>query len=58
VDTGADFSDEDRHHATPEGQSLLPGVGHLVMAVHSGYVRDMKIFWWECGEFQERRVLL
>jgi proteasome lid subunit RPN8/RPN11 len=57
VDGGADFSDEDRRQAAPDGHLLLPGVGHLVMAVHSGYVRDMKIFWWECGDFRGRRVL-
>lgn len=58
VDTGADFSDEDRRLAAPEGEPLLPGASHLVMAVHSGYVRDMKIFWWERGEFQGRPVFL
>lgn len=57
VDTGADFSDEDRRQAAPDGHPLLPGVCHLVMAVHSGYVRDMEIFWWECGEFLGRPVL-
>lgn len=58
VDAGADFSDEDRRQAAPDGQPLLAGVCHLVMAVSSGYIKDTKIFWWECGEFRGRRVLL
>lgn len=58
VDADATFSDEDRRHAAPDGQPLLPGASYLVMAVHSGCVRDMKIFWWSCGNFQESHVLL
>ena len=54
VDSGADFSDEDRHQAAPDGHPLLPGVSYLVIAIHSGCVRDAKIFWWECGFFQGR----
>ncbi|WNG47941.1 M67 family metallopeptidase [Archangium minus] len=53
VDCGADFSDEDRRQAAPEGHPLLPGVFYLVMAVHAGGVRDTRIFRWECGEFRE-----
>jgi [CysO sulfur-carrier protein]-S-L-cysteine hydrolase len=56
VDAGAYFSDEDRRLAAPDGQPLLPGVSYLVMAVHSGCVSNTTIFWWNCGEFQERRV--
>lgn len=58
VDTAATFSDEDRHQAAPDGEPLLPGVGYLVLAVHSGCVKDMKIFWWECDDFREGPVLL
>lgn len=54
VDTGAYFSAEDRHQAAPGGEPLLPGVGYLVIAVHSGCVKDTGIFWWECGGFRER----
>jgi [CysO sulfur-carrier protein]-S-L-cysteine hydrolase len=56
VDTDATFSDEDRRQAAPGGQPLLPGVSYLVMAVHSGYVREARIFWWEHKEFQESPV--
>ncbi|QRK06953.1 M67 family metallopeptidase [Archangium violaceum] len=56
VDSSADFSDEDRHQAAPDGHPLLPGVSYLVMAVHSGCVRDTRIFWWERGEFRGFRV--
>ncbi|MCY1077718.1 M67 family metallopeptidase [Archangium lansingense] len=58
VDGDADFSEEDRRQATPDGEPLLPGVSYLVIAIHSGYVRDVKIFWWECGFFRGLRVLL
>jgi proteasome lid subunit RPN8/RPN11 len=58
VDTSADFSDEDRHQAAPDGQPLLPSVFYLVMALHSGRVREVKIFWWNCGFFQGRLLLL
>lgn len=58
VDSGAEFSDEDRRQAAPDGDPLLPGVSYLVMAIHSGCVSDVKIFWWECGNFRERQLLL
>ena len=58
VDTEACFSDEDRRHSAPEGHPLLPGVCHLVMAVHYGYARDVKIFWWERREFRGCQVPL
>jgi [CysO sulfur-carrier protein]-S-L-cysteine hydrolase len=58
VDADATFSDEDRRQAAPDGQPLLPEVGYLVMAVRSRRVRGVKIFWWDCGEFQEVQVLL
>ncbi|HYO52540.1 M67 family metallopeptidase [Archangium sp.] len=58
VDCGADFSGEDRHQAAPDGHPLLPGVSYLVMAIHSGCVRDSRIFWWDYGIFQGRRVSL
>ncbi|WP_309890732.1 M67 family metallopeptidase [Archangium sp.] len=57
VDTEATFSDEDRRQAAPQGQILIPGAAYLVMSVHSGCVSDVRIFWWDCGEFQERPVL-
>lgn len=56
VDRGAYFSDEDRRQAAPDGQPLIPSVAYLVFSVHSGCVRDARIFWWKCGEFQDRRV--
>ncbi|HZH16423.1 MAG TPA: M67 family metallopeptidase [Archangium sp.] len=58
VDSGAEFSDEDRRQAAPEGHPLLPGVSYLVIAIHSGGVRDAKIFWWECEFFRGEKVLL
>ncbi|HZH75258.1 MAG TPA: M67 family metallopeptidase [Archangium sp.] len=57
VDTGATFSDEDRRQAAPQGQILIPGAAYLVISVHSECVSDVRIFWWDCGEFQERPVL-
>ncbi|PTL85415.1 Mov34/MPN/PAD-1 family protein [Vitiosangium sp. GDMCC 1.1324] len=57
VDTSADFSDEDRRQAAPDGDPLLPGVCYLVVAVHAGHISDMKIFWWDCGEFRGGPVL-
>jgi proteasome lid subunit RPN8/RPN11 len=58
VDTEACFSDEDRRQAAPEGQILIPGGAYLVISVHSGCVSDVRIFWWDCGEFQGHRVSL
>jgi proteasome lid subunit RPN8/RPN11 len=58
VDAGAYFSDEDRHQAAPDGQPLIPDVTYLVFSVHSGCVKEARIFWWKCGEFRDRRVSL
>lgn len=58
VDSSAEFSDEDRRQAAPDGQPLLPGVSYLVIAIHEGGVRAVKIFWWDCGFFQGRQLLL
>ncbi len=58
VEGNAEFSDEDRQQAAPDGQPLLPGVSYLVMAVQAGRVSDARIFWWGCGEFQECPVFL
>jgi proteasome lid subunit RPN8/RPN11 len=57
VDAQACFSDEDRRQAAPDGQFLIPGAAYLVLSVHSGCVSEVKIFWWECGEFQSHPVL-
>jgi molybdopterin-synthase adenylyltransferase len=58
ADTGAYLSDEDRHHAAPGGELLLPGVSYLVVAVHGGTAREARLYWRGLECFQERRVSL
>jgi len=47
------FSDEDRRWAAPDGQPLLPGVAHLVVAFEGGRPRSARWAVWAEGDFRE-----
>ena len=50
---GAGFSAEDRRQAAPDGQPLLPGVAHLVIAFEGGRPRSGRWAVWTDGDFLE-----
>jgi proteasome lid subunit RPN8/RPN11 len=50
---GPGFSAEDRRQAAPDGQSLLPGVAHLVIAFEGGRPRSGRWAVWMDGDFLE-----
>jgi proteasome lid subunit RPN8/RPN11 len=50
---GAGFSAEDRRLAAPDGQTLLPGVAHLVIAFEGGRPRSARWAVWTGGDFLE-----
>jgi proteasome lid subunit RPN8/RPN11 len=50
---GAGFSAEDRRWAAPDGQPLLPGVAHLVIAFQAGHPSDARWAVWADGDFLE-----
>jgi len=52
-DGGTHFSGEDRRWAAPDGQPLLPGVAHLVVAFSSGRPRTARWALWSDGDFLE-----
>jgi [CysO sulfur-carrier protein]-S-L-cysteine hydrolase len=56
VETGTDFSEEDRRQAAPGGEPLLPGVSYLVMGVWAGRVRRAEVFTWEGTGYRGHRV--
>ncbi|MBU8894522.1 hypothetical protein DRW03_08370 [Corallococcus sp. H22C18031201] len=58
VNAAADFSVEDRERAAPSGTPLLPGVSHLVAAVHGGCVTHLSLFAWESEDFLRVSVSL
>ncbi|MBJ6762363.1 Mov34/MPN/PAD-1 family protein [Myxococcaceae bacterium JPH2] len=51
VNAPAHFSVEDRERAAPSGTPLLPGVSHLVVAIHGGCVTHLSLFAWESEDF-------
>jgi len=55
---GAGFSAEDRRWAAPDGQPLLPGVAHLVIAFQEGGPRSARWAVWADGDFVESDCLL
>jgi proteasome lid subunit RPN8/RPN11 len=52
-DGGAGFSAEDRRWAAPDGQPLLPGVAHLVIAFRGDRPSDARWALWADGDFVE-----
>lgn len=50
---GSGFSAEDRHRAAPDGQPLLPGVAHLVIAFEAGRPRSGRWAVWTDSDFLE-----
>jgi proteasome lid subunit RPN8/RPN11 len=52
-DGGTHFSGEDRRSAAPDGQPLLPGVAHLVIAFSGGRPRTARWALWSDGDFLE-----
>ncbi len=50
---GSGLSAEDRRQAAPEGQPLLPGVAHLVIAFEGGRPRSGRWAVWTDGDFLE-----
>ena len=54
----AGFSAEDRRWAAPDGQPLLPGVAHLVIAFQEGGPRSARWAVWADGDFVESDCLL
>ncbi|HEY1416906.1 MAG TPA: Mov34/MPN/PAD-1 family protein, partial [Myxococcaceae bacterium] len=52
-DGGTHFSGEDRRCAAPDGQPLLPGVAHLVVAFSGGRPRTARWALWSDGDFLE-----
>jgi len=52
-DGGAGFSAEDRRWAAPDGQPLLPGVAHLVIAFRAGRPWSARWALWAEGDFLE-----
>jgi proteasome lid subunit RPN8/RPN11 len=57
-DGGSAFSAEDRRWAAPDGQPLLPGVAHLVIAFRAGKPSDARWALWAEGDFVESDCLL
>jgi len=57
-ESGAGFSAEDRRWAAPDGQPLLPGVAHLVIAFQGGRPRSARWAVWADGDFLETDCLL
>jgi [CysO sulfur-carrier protein]-S-L-cysteine hydrolase len=47
------FSDEDRRWAAPDGEPLLPGVAHLVVAFRGGRPRSARWSVWAESDFRE-----
>jgi proteasome lid subunit RPN8/RPN11 len=47
------FSAEDRRQAAPDGQPLLPGVAHLVIAFEGGRPHSARWAVWTDGDFLE-----
>ena len=59
IATGASLSDADVKAAVgPDGAPLWPGVGHLVVSVQQGTVREAAYFEWDedAREFVGRSV--
>ena len=59
IDTGAYLSEADLQAALgPDGRPVWPGVGHLVVSVQDGIVRDAAYFEWDedAGAFVRRAV--
>jgi len=52
-DGGEHFSAEDHRWAAADGQPLLPGVAHLVVAFRDGRARSARWAVWADGEFLE-----
>ena len=52
-EAGSGFSAEDARHAVPDGQPLLPGVAHLVVAFEGGRPRSGRWAVWTDGDFLE-----
>jgi proteasome lid subunit RPN8/RPN11 len=52
-DGGTGFSAEDRHWAAPDGQPLLPGVAHLVIAFRASRPSGARWALWADGDFIE-----
>jgi [CysO sulfur-carrier protein]-S-L-cysteine hydrolase len=50
---GPGFSAEDRRWAAPDGQPLLPGVAHLVIAFRAGRPWNARWAVWRDGDFLE-----
>jgi len=57
-DGGPGFSAEDRRWAAPDGQPLLPGVAHLVIAFRAGQPSSARWAVWRDGDFLETDCLL
>jgi len=55
---GPGFSAEDRCWAAPDGQPLLPGVAHLVIAFQAGRPSSARWAVWGDGDFLETDCLL
>ncbi len=53
VDAPAVLSAEDRAQAAPEREPLFPGLGSLVVAVVAGKAAEVRLFFWEEGDFHE-----
>jgi proteasome lid subunit RPN8/RPN11 len=52
-DGGEHFSAEDRRWAAPDGELLLPGVAHLVVAFEQGRPHNARWAVWTDGDFLE-----